>query len=554
MANKKYAQEVAGIIDGFYSKAAKEWLKNNGLREEARYYLLQMENAGNDKDFDDAKNSFKNNISRPFYERVIVPAGDEAIDGFFTENPWFDYAAAKSLGSYEDIKKNEKIQNSKYATRSVNDKGETVVNIPLLRVANDPSELNSLAQGLHVSPEELRDHILNEWDKKKKREWAEDEKAQKKEIIARRQNIANEYANSWYGTLIGAVAPETMETNLDAIRSGKDVDPSAENKAVITDALVGLGTVFSGSAGGLALKNPKTAAVLNKFINERVLRHPATQAVAGGAIDAGLEAFRQGVSSYYEFDPRTIAEVGTVSATMPSIVGGLVSPVAAIPGAGRITRPFMKRLRQMLPDPSEEEIVRNRKIYENAKRATEDAARSKDLLKKEKADELLDAARDFIEQSPLTKSASRITKDQVKRIVKNPERAERYFNPPSREDYVKAIKERRSRNKNVSDKAEEWLNRAKKQWSANYNKISTVPEPVTAWDKFGDNLVEFGSREETLRRRATGKKNEAPSENLQYIMENDPLTIQTWENGFVPHDNAMMELYKEWKEKYVEGK
>lgn len=554
MANKKYAQEVADIIDGFYSNAAKAWLKNNGLGEEARYYLLQMENAGNDKDFNDAKDSFKNNIMRPFYEGVIVPAGNEVVDAFLKTNPWFDYARAKSLGSYEDIKKHEKIQNSKYATRSVNDKGETVVNVPLLRVVNDPSELSLLADGLHVSPEDLRDHVLNEWKKKKEREWAEEEKAMKQEIIANRRKIADDYENSWYGTLIGAVAPETMATNLEAIRSGKDVDPSAENKSILTDALVGLGTVISGSAAGSALMNPKTAAILNKFINERVLRHAATQAVAGGAVDAGLEAFRQGVSDYYKFDPKTIAEVGTVSATIPSIVGGLVAPVAAIPGAGRITRPFMRRLRQMLPDPSEEEIVRNRKIYENAKRATEDASKSKDLLKKEKADEFLDVARDFVEQSPLTKSDSRITKDQVKRIVKNPERAERYFNPPSREDYVKAIKERRSRNKDVSDKAEEWLNRAKKQWSANYNKISAVPEPVTAWDKFGDKLVEFGSREETLRRRATGKKNEAPSENLQYIMENDPLTIRTWENGFVPHDKAMMELYNEWKEKYGEGR
>lgn len=551
---ESYLQKATQIYNGFNAESSRDWLRRNGMTELAKMLLDDMADARSEEDFKKAEYQFKNRIVVPFFKEFVHPQGEKAVKAFVAENPVINVAPPKSVGSYDELKKNQAFADSKYARQFKDEKGETRVNVPLLQIANDPKELSIAALRLGITPEDLHDHIVNEWDKKKKREWAEEEKAMKQEIIANRRKIADDYENSWYGTVLGSVAPETMAKTLNEIRSGKDAGPSAENKAILTDALVGLGTVISGSAAGSALRNPKTAAILNKFINERVLRHAATQAVAGGAVDAGLEAFRQGVSDYYKFDPKTIAEVGTVSATMPSIVGGLVSPVAAIPGAGRITRPFMRRLRQMLPDPSEEEIVRNRKIYENAKRATEDASKSKDLLKKEKADEFLDVARDFIEQSPLTKSDSRITKDQVKRIVKNPDRAERYFNPPSREDYVKAIKERRSRNKDVSDKAEEWLNRAKKQWSANYNKISTVPEPVTAWDQFGDKLVEFGGREETLRRRATGKKNEAPSENLQYIMENDPLTIRTWENGFVPHDKAMMELYKEWNEKYGEGK
>ena len=210
----------------------------------------------------------------------------------------------------------------------------------------------------------------------------------------------------------------------------------------------------------------------------------------------------------------------------------------------------MRRLRQMLPNPSEEEIVRNRRIYEQARRATEEASNTRDPIKKERADELLDVARDFIEQSPSAKFGTRYTKDNVKKIIKTTDRAEKFFSPPSKEDYVKAIKERRSKDKELSDKAEEWLNRAKKQWNANYNELSSVPEHLTAWDRIGDNLVEFGSREETLRRRSTGKMKEVPSENLRYLMENDPVTIRTWENGFAPHDKSLMDVYKEWKEKF----
>ena len=43
---------------------------------------------------------------------------------------------------------------------------------------------------------------------------------------------------------------------------------------------------------------------------------------------------------------------------------------------------------------------------------------------------------------------------------------------------------------------------------------------------------------------------EVPSENLRYLMENDPVTIRTWENGFAPHDKSLMDVYKEWKEKF----
>lgn len=547
---ENYLQKATQIYKGFDAESTREWLRKNGMTEFAKMLLDDMADARSEEDFKKAEYQFKNRIVVPFFKDYVYPRGEQAVKDFVAENPIINVAPPKSVGSYDDLKKNQAFADSRYAQSYTDEKGNRVVNVPLLQIANDPEELSIAALRLGITPEDLRDHILNEWDKKKKKEWVAEEKAMKQEVIANRHKIADDYANSWYGTVLGAIAPETTAKTLEEIRSGKDLGADAENRAVVTDALVGLGTVLSGSAAGSALKNPKTAAILNKFISEKVLKHPATQAVTGGVVDAGLEAYRQGVSDYYEFDPKTIAEVGTVSATMPSIVGGVISPIAAIPGTGRITRPLMRRLRQMLPNPSEEEIVRNRRIYEQARRATEEASNTRDPIKKERADELLDVARDFIEQSPSAKFGTRYTKDNVKKIIKTTDRAEKFFSPPSKEDYVKAIKERRSKDKELSDKAEEWLNRAKKQWNANYNELSSVPEPLTAWDRIGDNLVEFGSREETLRRRSTGKMKEVPSENLRYLMENDPVTIRTWENGFAPHDKSLMDVYKEWKEKF----
>ena len=547
---ENYLQKATQIYEGFNAESSRKWLLKNGMTELAKMLLDDMTEARSEEDFKKAEYQFKYRIVVPFFKDYVYPRGEQAVKDFVAENPIINVAPPKSVGSYDDLKKNQAFADSRYARRYTDEKGETRLNVPLLQIANDPEELSLAALRLGITPEDLHDHIVNEWQRKKEKEWPEIEASMKKKIIVNRHKIADDYANSWYGTVLGAIAPETTAKTLEEIRSGKDLGADAENRAIVTDALVGLGTVLSGVAAGSALKNPKTAAILNKFISEKVLKHPATQAVAGGAVDAGLEAYRQGVSDYYEFDPKTIAEVGTVSATMPSIVGGVISPIAAIPGTGRITRPLMRRLRQMLPNPSEEEIVRNRRIYEQARRATEEASNTRDPIKKERADELLDVARDFIEQSPSAKFGTRYTKDNVKKIIKTTDRAEKFFSPPSKEDYVKAIKERRSKDKELSDKAEEWLNRAKKQWNANYNELSSVPEPLTAWDRIGDNLVEFGSREETLRRRSTGKMKGVPSENLRYLMENDPVTIRTWENGFAPHDKSLMDVYKEWKEKF----
>lgn len=104
-----------------------------------------------------------------------------------------------------------------------------------------------------------------------------------------------------------------------------------------------------------------------------------------------------------------------------------------------------------------------------------------------------------------------------------------------------------------SDVAEEWLEKAKAQWNANYKEVSTPKPKKTKWDRAGEALVDFGSREETMRQRAEGKRieQEQISGSLQWLMENDPATIRMWEAGFAPNGTPEeMKVYNEWKEKF----
>lgn len=565
----KYSKKANEIMNRFATPIATEWVRKHGLAEKANALEDQMKYARSDEQFDNAAYDFKRLVVVPYFYNHVANLEESEIKEFISSNPIFNMKPPHYLGSYDELKKNDAFIVVPYAKEIVDKDGKRSVDVPLLRVADDYKTLSAVAPGLHVTPEDLRDHIRNEWKKKKDREWAAEEKAMKKEVIAQRNKIANDYGNSWYGTVLNAIAPETTAKTLEEIRSGNDFGAAAENKAIVSDALVGLGTVVSGNAAGSALRHvprfanflnknvlsklgyaPKVASDLSKFKANMVLKNPATQAVAGGTIDAGLEAYRQGVSDYYEFDPKAIARVGSVSATLPAAVGFVTSRASGIPFMGRITRPLSRRLREMQPKPGDEEFLKNSKIYNDARMAVNDAKNAKDPVKEVRAIEKLNEVMEFVNNSPYTKLGKEKTFKDIEKLVENPKKAGKYFVPPKAEDVNKAYKKMRSSKKDVSDNAEEWLNRVKSQWGANYNEIMNGTESMSYADKVGTILTDFASREETQRSRSTGKMKGIPSENLRYVMENDPVTIRTWENGFVPNDKESLDLYKEWQEKF----
>ena len=216
----KYAAEAEQIAKAIhFGDFTDEWLENNGLSQEYLTLLDNMRKARTRSLFNKAKLEFKKKIVRPFYEQVFVPKGEEARIAFLKRNPIMDFMSPKGLGSYDEIKKNEKVQNSPYATVSVNENGEEVVNVPLLRMIDDPGELSDLAHHLDVDADELREHILNEWDKKKKKEWIAEEKAMRNAIVnggkigkvnfGGRKGVLKEFDNAGFDTkLLGMFFPE----------------------------------------------------------------------------------------------------------------------------------------------------------------------------------------------------------------------------------------------------------------------------------------------------------------------------------------------------------
>ena len=216
----KYAAEAGQIAKAIhFGDFTDEWLENNGLSQEYLTLLDNMRRARTRSSFNKAKLEFKKKIVRPFYEQVFVPKGEEARIAFLKRNPIMDFMSPKGLGSYDEIKKNEKVQNSKYATVSVNDNGEEVVNVPLLRMIDDPGELSDLAHNLDVDADELREHILNEWDKKKKKEWIAEEKTMRNATInggkigkvnfKGRKGVLKEFDNAGIAaTIFGGFFPE----------------------------------------------------------------------------------------------------------------------------------------------------------------------------------------------------------------------------------------------------------------------------------------------------------------------------------------------------------
>lgn len=551
MANKKYAQEVADIIVGFYGEAAKDWLKNNGLGEEARYYLLQMENAGNDKDFNDAKDSFKNNIMRPFYEGVIVPAGNEVVDAFLKTNPWFDYASAKSLGSYEDIKKNEKIQNSKYATRSVNDKGETVVNVPLLRVVNDPSELNILAEGLHVSPEDLRDHVMNEWNKKKKREWVEEEKSMRNAIVdggkvngvvfPGRKGVVKEYDKNFWSGVLKTVAPELYAGMRRDIAEGKGESGS----------VLGWVGEHAKDAGLDAVRSGAVAIIPN------ITSNPIVTGIGVGT--AGLASLAG--SSYYPVNSdnvKTELMAGLAAGTIPSGVGMVLSKLSAA-GAGwrQAARKAMRAIQrgEDLPSVNEQNLIN--KSVDDAYFIYE-AYRNGDYSKTGgQVRNAIQKVCDMLNKSPRTVGKD-FTIGEVGKMLTSKEgvmEIKSLLQAPSKKTFVNwnAIAENGQFFSDAEYKAaKEAVRRTDELFPETFSEI-TAPEIAGLKQKIKDvaaitlgNAAEkYGSYAEPLRQRRDLK------EGLNTYESSNPEQVEAWKRYGIPSWDPLAE---EFNEKYGEGR
>lgn len=522
------------IRDAFKTPTSVAWARSTGRRDMANALLAAMRNARSQEQFDNLAYQFKRDVLMPYYREVVMPQGSQSQRTRFLErNTLMQMRPRKPMGTYEELQKNPAFAQSrfKHLPRGAQD------SVPsLLRIAQDPAEMDLAAREMGVTPEDLQAHIQDAYGQRAREQFRKDMTAAAMEGQRYRDSLAKDYENSVLGTILGTISPEVTGLRLKDIRSGNDTPIASWDmaKAIAKDALVGIGSLYAPVAAGKVVSNPLARNVL------------------GGVFDAGIEAARQGISDYYGLDPANIAATGGVSATLPALIGGAAAMGSSIPGMGRLTRPIMRKLRMMQADPAEQELKSRHDMIAASRNATEEAYESGNQLMKEGADDILEKeVRPFVEESPWETGipeSGKLSKEKLVDLTMDDDAVDLYFNPPSKEDFAKMASR-----KAAGDKyAEEWLDRAKAQWPHNWRKASTPAPRQTKLDQVVDFAVDAASREETMRQRAKGRKLEDKSATtaLRQVMEYDPDMIRMWNAGFVPNDAAGKKLYDEWKEKF----
>ena len=534
------------IRDAFKTEASARWVRGTGRRDMVNGLLAAMRNARSQEQFDNLAYQFKRDVLMPYYREVVMPQGSPAQRTRFLErNTLMQMRPRKPMGTYEELQKNPAFAQSrfKHLPRGAQD------SVPsLLRIAQDPAEMDLAAREMGVTPEDLQTHIQDAYGQRAREQFRKDMTAAAMEGQRYRDALAEDYERSLTGRILGTISPEVTGLRLKDLRSGKDTPIVSWDmaKAIAKDALVGIGSLYTGGIAGKVVSNPIATAGL------------------GGVLDASLEAARQGMSDYYDWDPQNIKNVGMVSATIPAGVGMLTSLGGKFQAGRRLMRPFRRKVYGMEVDPAAEEVATKQNKLDEIVNAIK-AAESGDPLAKEVADDLLEESRDFIEKSHANVLRDRpLTTDDLRDIVMDPERASKYFNPPTEEQFRGAVESKKYAGRNdivnvdgqpkfESDVAEEYLKRAKAQWPVSYRKSAGQKAPKdNFWDKYAGGIVDAFSREETMRQRTEGRKLEDKSATtaLRQVMEYDPDMIRMWNAGFVPHDEAGKKLYDEWKEKF----
>lgn len=571
----KYANEAAQIEKAIrFGDFTDEWLKNNGLSKEYLTLLYDMRRAKTRFAFNKAKLEFKKKIVRPFYEQVFVPRGEEARIAFIERNPIMDFMSPKGLGSYDDIKKNEKVKNSKYATVSINDKGEEVVNVPLLRMIDDPGELSEMAHYLDVDADELRDHILNEWDKKKKKEWSAEEKAMRNAMInggkvggvnyEGRKGVLKEFDNNSWSAILKSVSPNIYARMRRDIAEGKGPEGNAEPSIkvpILKNMFIpkGYGNELlmdtgrnAGFAGSLALG---PAAAVKMAPNIAPVLGPALAGVGVGA----NEWFGLKISPYYnnsEENNEAAIQAGKDAATIPSIVGGVLglgSKVGskALNHALRTARKVIYR-GEKLPSVEEQERIYDA-INEAAARVGQEL-RKGDVVPKVVGEAVNKVAK-MLEDSPYSRSIAKAIKEygslddyvRAKVLSKNGlNELKTLLTAPSKKTFfewnklgvVSEIPEERVAYQHAVENVE-------KLFPNTYKEINAIPDDLNKLDvgvtALAKGLNSFGGVYEPIKERPKMKEGFSAYENSH------PEQVEQWKRYGIPEWDP---LAAEFKEKY----
>ena len=541
----RFEQASEDIARSFKTELSARWVRQTGRYGVANTLLDAMEKARSQEQFDNLAYQFKRDILLPYYREVVLPMGDkEQRDEFLQRNALMQMRPRKPMGSYDELQRNPAFAQSRYKYLPYGSRDS----VPALgRIAEDPAELDLAARELGVAPEDLQAHIREQYGVRAREQFRKDMQTAAVTGQRFRDSLANAYRESMLGSVLGAISPEVTNLSLDAIRKGKDPSSWEYAKAIAKDALVGIGSLYAGAGAG------------------KVVSNPAAQSVLGGVIDAGIEGARQGMSDYSEFDPANIAATGAISATIPALAGMVTSGLGRLPGFRRFTRPLMKKIYGIDNDPAAMEVAKANAAKESAQDAILKAETGDPLARELEAD-ILDETGSFMENSP-TRAYDKtpLTRDEVRDIVMDPERSGRYFEPPSPDEFREMIRRRNESGAEDiidiggekvfgSDMAGDWLERAKAQWPENWKQATGNNRKPNFLERHVGDLVDIGSREETMRQRSKGKvkPDNSVSPALLQVLEADPTIVRMWKAGFVPNSGSEKELYDEWKAKIGE--
>lgn len=550
---ENYLQKATQIYKGFDAGSSREWLRKNGMTELAKMLLDDMADARSEEDFKKAEYQFKNRIVVPFFKDSVYPRGEKAVKAFVAENPIINVAPPKSVGSYDDLKKNQAFADSKYARTYTDEKGETRVNVPLLQIANDPKELSIAALRLGITPEDLHDHIVNEWRRKKEKEWPEIEASMKKEILANRGKVLKEFDKNPWGKILKEVSPDiyaAMRRDV-ANGTGESGDPTKWQNTHMREQL----NDMIRSVGLAASATVVPWMVPAKY----AMAAPVFTGLGVGATEYGALAN----SNYYPLNDENKEKIKSAAYAAATIPGG----VNAVLGLGRkfggpvISRAFSKA-RRFIHGEEAPSLVEKNALYNEVDKASEKVLSELNKEYRFSTDDVggaIGQLTDKLNKTPKSYLDGRkFTDDEVREMLKSNsgiDEIKSFFNAPSLKTFSKW-------NKRAQDEDEAAVVRNI------YRKAvdavgETFPMAKTEIQEFGSSvgktqrLADYGAIGLTkLANSYYGIKE--PVEQRKYYKEGlepyesaNPEQVEAWKRYGIPSWDPLAD---EFNEKYGEGK
>jgi len=536
---ENYLQKATHIYRGFDAESSREWLRKNGMTELAKMLLDDMADARSEEDYKKAEYQFKNRIVVPFFKDFVYPRGEKAVKAFVAENPIINVAPPKSVGSYDELKKNQAFADSMYAQAYTDEKGNRVVNVPLLQIANDPEELSLAALRLGITPEDLHDHIVNEWQRKKEKEWPEIEASMKKEMLANRGKVVKEYDNNFWSNVLRTVAPE--------LYAGMRRD-IAEGKGEAGSVLGWLGEHKKDAAldAGRNLALASTGFVANPV---------ATGAMIGGAEIAALAG-----SDYYPLDKRNVANAmltGYTAASIPSMVPKVIGAFGKLGGPFySAARNTMRKLRrgEELPSVSEQKGIYEK--VDNAYSVIKDyKTNAKTSQTEHDVRKAVKNVYDMVQKSPKLAfgNGTEITQLDIAKMLESPEGVmdiKRFLTAPSKKTYQEWNSY--AKNKDLDAETAFYVNQAMERAGILFpeaikeikyieqtgaGKLDKVVAPV--FDAVGSAAYRYGSIAEPVAQRALYQ------EGLDKYAKKHPELIEKWKYEGVPQWDPFSQEFAE---------